>query len=157
MVASKLVRLIERHSDALATRLHGKLEESESTRVFAARVPREEVTARESEIYKNLGEWLLTRTEADLAQRYREIGARRYRQQVPLAELVWAIVLAKQNLWEFLNSEALPDGLPEVFGELDLVLMVGNFFDRAIHHAAQGYQEACEQEAVAKIHKASVK
>jgi hypothetical protein len=157
MVASKFVRLIERHSDALATRLHGQLQQSESTRFYTTRVPHEELIARESEIYQHLGDWLLAKTEADLARWYRELGARRYRQQVPLAELVWAIVLAKQNLWEFLDSEAFPEGLPEVFGELHLMQMVGHFFDRAIHYAVEGYEGARAQEPVAKTQKAAIK
>jgi hypothetical protein len=157
MVAPKFVHLIERHSDALATTLHARLEQSELTRSYTSRIPPEEVTARESEIYQNLGDWLLTKTESDVASRYREIGARRYRQQVPLPELVWAILLAKRTMWDFLDSEAFPDGLPEVYGELDLVHMVGRFFDRAVYYAVEGYEEARAQEPIAKAQKAVVR
>jgi hypothetical protein len=146
MVAPKFVRLIEQHSDTLAGRFHCQLEHCESTRSYTTKVPPEELTVREWEIYKHLGDWLLATPEADLEHTYRQIGARRYRQQVPLAEFVWAIVLAKRNLWEFLESDAFPEGLPEVFGELHFVMMVSRFFDRAIHYAVQGYEEARAQE-----------
>jgi hypothetical protein len=150
MLTHRLVRLIESHSEALASELLEKVQQSENTRSFSrGRVPSEELRRRVCEIYQHLGEWLLARTDSDLERRYREIGARRFRQRVPLAELIWAIVLAKQTLWEFLSWESVPDRLAEVFGELELLKLLGNFFDRAVHWAALGYEDARAQEEVA--------
>lgn len=148
MLTHRLVSLIESHSEALASELREKVQQSEYTRSFS-RVPGEELRRRVCEIYQHLGEWLLARTDSDLERRYREIGARRFRQRVPLPELIWAIVLAKQTLWEFLSWESVPDRLAEVFGELELLKLLGNFFDRAIHWAALGYEDARAQEEVA--------
>ena len=148
MLTHRLVRLIEDHSEALASELLEKVQQSEYTRSFS-RVPGEELRRRVCEIYQHLGEWLLARTDTDLERRYREIGARRFRQRVPLPELVWAITLAKQTLWEFLSWESVPDRLAEVFGELELLKLLGNFFDRAIHWASIGYEEARAQEELA--------
>jgi len=150
MLAYKLVHMIETHSEALATRLLEKVQQSESTRSFS-KVPPEELKRRVAEIYQHLGDWLLAKTDADLRHRYRDIGARRYQQHVPLAELVWAIVLAKQNLWEFLSAEAIPERLAEVFGELDLLQMMGNFFDRSVHYAIEGYEAARAEDLVSKM------
>ncbi len=148
MLTHRLVRLIEAHSEALASELLEKVQQSEFTRSFS-RVPPEELRRRVCEIYQHLGEWLLAKTDSDLERRYREIGARRLRQSVPLPELIWAITLAKQTLWEFLSWESVPDRLAEVFGELELLKLLGNFFDRAIHWAALGYEDARLQEDVA--------
>jgi hypothetical protein len=148
MLTHRLVRLIEAHSEALASEILEKLQESEYTRSFS-RVPDAEIRGRVCEIYQHLGEWLLARTDTDLERRYREIGARRFRQHVPLAELIWAITLAKQTLWEFLSWESVPDRLAEVFGELELLKLLGCFFDRAIHWAALGYEDARVQEELA--------
>jgi len=148
MLTHRLVRLIEAHSEALASELLEKVQQSEYTRSFS-RVPAEELRRRVCEIYQHLGEWLLARTDSDLERRYREIGARRFRQRVPLAELIWAIILAKQTLWEFLSWESVPDRLAEVFGELELLKLLGNFFDRAVHWASLGYEDARAQEEVA--------
>jgi hypothetical protein len=148
MLTHRLVRLIESHSEALASELLEKVQQSEYTRSFS-RVPSEELRRRVCEIYQHLGDWLLARTDADLERRYREIGARRFRQRVPLAELIWAITLAKQTLWEFLSWESVPDRLAEVFGELELLKLLGNFFDRAIHWASLGYEDARVQEELA--------
>ena len=70
-------------------------------------IPSHELRERVFEIYRYLGDWLLGKNQGDIEQRYREIGERRARQKIPLAEVIQAIVLTKENLWEFLKSEAV--------------------------------------------------
>ena len=140
MLAYRLVRLIETHSAQLASGLLRKLENSDKCKDFG-RVPPEEFRQRVTEVYQHLGEWLLGKNELDIEHRYREIGMRRARQNVPLSEVVQAIVLTKENLWEFLKSEAVMDRAVEIMGELELLQMLEMFFDRAIYYAAVGYEE----------------
>jgi hypothetical protein len=96
------------------------------------------------EIYRHLGDWLLGKNQVDIEQRYREIGARRARQKVPLPEVIRVIILTKENLWDFLKSEAVADRAVEIMGELELLQMLEQFFDRAIYFAAVGYQQQAE-------------
>jgi hypothetical protein len=103
--------------------------------------PAHELRERVYEVYRHLGEWLLGKNELEIEHRYREIGARRAHQRVPLSEVVQAIVLTKENLWEFLKSEAVMDRAVEIMGELELLQMLEMFFDRAIYYAAVGYEE----------------
>jgi hypothetical protein len=143
MVTHRLVDLIEKHSEALAAKLLDNVRRSEFTQSFVAgSVPAEELRERVCEIYRHLGERVLAKTDADLERRYRTIGARRYHHHVPLPELVWAIILAKQTLWEFLSWEVVPERPSEVISELGLLQVIGSFFDRAIHYAALGYEDA---------------
>ena len=72
--------------------------------------------------------------------RYVQIGARRALQHVPLSQLVWAIVLTKENLWEFIKKEAALERPVEVFGEMEMLEWLEMFFDRAIYYAAMGYE-----------------
>ena len=145
MLTHRLVRLIESHSDTLANTLLEKVQSSNFTTSFG-NVPPDELRQRVADIYLHLGEWLQSKTDRELECRYRGIGARRYHQHVPLAELVWAIILAKQTLWEFLAWESVPDRLAEVFGELELLQLLGGFFDRALHYAVQGYEAVRSEE-----------
>jgi hypothetical protein len=94
------------------------------------------------EIYGHLGEWLPGKNQLDIEHGYREIGSRRAQQKVPLSELGQAIVLSKENLWQFLTSGAVLDRAIEIMGELELLQMLEMFFDRAIYFAAVGYEEA---------------
>jgi DNA-binding winged helix-turn-helix (wHTH) protein len=131
MLAYHFVQLIETHSDDLADKLLDKVRESSSTRAYS-NVPPRELKQRVYEIYEHLGDWLLGKKDVDIERRYREIGVRRCHQQVPLCELIWAIVLTKQNLWEFLTWESMADRPVRVFGELEVLQMLDQFFDRAI-------------------------
>jgi len=141
MLAYRLVRLIEKHSHALAAGLLRRVQSSEHTRDYR-KVPADDLRERVSEIYRHLGDWLLGKTEFDIEQRYREIGACRAEQGVPLSQLVWVIVLTKENLWEYLKNEAGLERPAEVFGELEMLQLLDQFFDRAIFYASAGYEAA---------------
>jgi hypothetical protein len=140
MFSYRLVRLIESHADALAAGLEEKVQASCLIAHFRE-IPAHELRERVYEIYRHLGEWLLGKNELDIEHRYREIGARRARQHIPLSEVVHAIVLTKENLWDFLKSEAVMDRAIEIMGELELLQMLEMFFDRAIYYAAVGYED----------------
>ena len=144
MLAYRLVRLIEKHSDALAASLLQRVQTSELTCDYR-KVPAEELKQRVFEVYRHLGDWLLGKSEFDIEQRYREIGARRVEQNVPLSQLVWVIVLTKENLWEYLKNEAGMERPVEVFGELEMLQLLDQFFDRAIFYASMGYESACRR------------
>jgi|SRR5579872_1161130 len=157
MFSYNFVHLIETHADTLAAALEKKVMSSPSTTSFRT-MPSHELRYRVFEIYRHLGEWLLGKNQKEIEQRYREIGARRAQQNIPVAEVIQAIVLTKENLWEFLKSEAMVDRAPELLGELEVLQMLEQFFDRAIYFAAVGYQDVAEQlrpqrrEAVARVH-----
>jgi len=140
MFSYRLVRLIESHADALAGGLEEKVLDNAQVAHFRD-IPAHELRERVYEIYRHLGEWLLGKNELDIEHRYREIGARRARQAVPLSEVVQAIVLTKENLWDFLKGEAVMDRAVEIMGELELLQMLEMFFDRAIYYAAVGYED----------------
>src|SRR5690242_3181036 len=107
MLAYRLVRLIETHSDRLAAGLLEKVRQSDLTPVVKRNVHDEDLRQRVYDIYRHLGDWLLAKTEFDIERRYAEIGAKRAQQGVPISELIWTIVLTKENLWEFLKKESL--------------------------------------------------
>jgi hypothetical protein len=140
MFSYRLVRLIETHAEDLARGAEERVQASSHLEHFR-NLPAHELRDRVFEIYRHLGEWLLSKNELDIEHRYREIGARRARQNVPLSELVEAIVLTKENLWEFLKREAVLDRAVEIMGELELLQMLEMFFDRAIYYAAVGHEQ----------------
>lgn len=140
MLTYRLVRLIESHSEQLAHGLLEKVHTSERTADFR-KIPAAELEGRVREIYQNLGDWLLRKTEADVQRRYNEIGARRAAQGVRLSQMIWAIIGVKEHLWEFLKREGLVDRPVELLSELELFALLDQFFDRAIYHATVGYEQ----------------
>ena len=140
MMLYRLVRLIETHSQALAASVLEQVRNSKLTQNFQQKVPPEDLNERVYEIYRHLGEWLMGKDELQLEQRYLQIGARRAGQQVPMSEVIWVIVLTKDNLWEFIKKESVLEHPVEVFGELEMLQLLEQFFDRAIYYASVGYE-----------------
>ena len=132
--------MIEAHSDQLARSLMAKIETSGHCRHFLEKVPREELKERTYEIYHNLGEWLLKKTEHDVERRYLTIGERRAWQGITLSQLLAAIMASKEHLWAYVAKEALADHPFELFQEIELFHLVEQFFDRAAYFAAIGYE-----------------
>jgi hypothetical protein len=141
MTLYRLVRLIEMHSNELASCLLDRVRTSEATPDYEF-VQDEELRDRVFEIYRHLGEWLMTKDELELEQRYLRIGARRAKQGVPFSQVAWAITLTKENLWVFLKRESEMDRPVEAFGELELLELLDRFFDRAVYYAAIGHEKA---------------
>ncbi len=148
MMLYRLVRLIETHSQALAACLLDQVQNSKLTQNFQQNVPPEELQERVCEIYRHLGEWLMGKDELQLEQRYLQIGARRADQRVPMSEVIWVIVLTKDNLWEFIKKESVLERPVEVFGELEMLQLLEQFFDRAIYYASVGYEQAVADPAL---------
>lgn len=150
MTLYRLVRLIETHSNELASCLLNRVRSSEATPDYYL-VADEDLKERVYEIYRHLGDWLITRDEFDLEQRYEKIGARRADQNVPFSQVAWAIVLTKDNLWEFLKLHSEMERPVEVFGELELLQLLDLFFDRALYFAAVGYEKALAEKQLESL------
>jgi hypothetical protein len=141
MLGIKLVRLIERHSEALSRELVDEIRNSERTSDFRNLRP-EDLRRAVAELYHNLGEWLLQKTERDIASRFKAIGARRASEGIQLHQFLWALMLTRDYLWYFLRREAFADTIVQLHGELELNNLLNQFFDRAVYYAVIGYEEA---------------
>ena len=79
------------------------------------------------------------KSESEIKAAYEELGAERFREGVPLHEVIQALILTKQHLIEFIRSRGLPGTALEIFGELELRTKANQFFDSAIYFMAAGY------------------
>jgi hypothetical protein len=144
LLGMKLVRLIERHSEELSRGLADEIRKSERTSDFR-KIPSKDLRLAATEVYRNLGEWLLQKTEGDIETRFKAIAARRASEGISLHQFVWALMLTRDHLWHFLRQEAFADSIVELHGELELHQLLNQFFDRAIYYAIRGHDEAGQQ------------
>ena len=84
MLAIRLVRLIENHSEQLSRELSEKVWNSPRCSDLH-KVPATELESRTREIYRNLSDWLLDKTEAEveMERRYTELGEARAQRASP--------------------------------------------------------------------------
>src|SRR6201997_496608 len=141
MLGMKLVRLIEAHSDELSQGVVDVIRTSERTSDFRA-ISREDLQRRVSEVYRNLGDWLLQKTESEIAGRFKAVATRRAAEGIRLPQFVWALTLTRDHLLHFLRHEAFADNIVALHGELELHQLLDQFFDRAVYHSILGYEES---------------
>lgn len=139
MIALRLVHLIESHSEKLTESLLHKLEDS-SRAADLQKVPAEEIRDRAREIYRNLSDWLLTKTAEDIERVYIPLGRRRAQQGVHLSAVCWALMMTEENLWDFLEMEGMRERPVEILGGFELLRLLDLFFDQAIYFVTLGYE-----------------
>ena len=152
MVALRLIRLIETHSDQIARTLATRIRTSPKTSQLQ-KVPEPELLTNLQGLLCHMSEWLLSKTETDIENRYRQIAARRAQQGIALADSCWAVVITKEYLWDFLQKEGFLRNPIELYGEIELLALLDQFFDRALCYMAEGYAEGKKTLEVAKPRK----
>jgi hypothetical protein len=140
MLAIRLVRLIENHIEHLSCDLSEKVWSSPQCSDLN-KVPTSELQARTREIYRNLSDWLLDKTEVQVERRYTELGVVRAQQGVAYSHFVWAIMSTKEHVRAFVQREGLSESAMELHGELELQLLLGHFFDLVLYYTAVGYEQ----------------
>jgi len=90
---------------------------------------------------RHFGEWLLTKTNQDIERRYFEIGGLRASQGVALSDFCWSIVLTKKFIWEFLQRQGFMPSPVEIYGEMELLQLLDQFFDEALYFATEGHEQ----------------
>ena len=144
MIALRLVHLIESHSEELAESLVRKLERS--NRVAGLRIVHaQEIRDRAREVYRNLSDWLLTKTDDEIERVYTALGHRRAIQGVPASALCWALLMTEENLWDFLEMEGMRERPLEILGSFELLRLLDQFFDQAIYFALIGYEKGLKE------------
>ena len=111
LLAYRLVKLIENHSDGLSRSLQARYRQCGKCSSYV-NVPDHELADKVYEVYHHLGEWLMGKSEAEIEARYLAIGAQRAAQGVPVSQVVWMICLVRENLWEYLQKQAEPERGP---------------------------------------------
>ena len=124
-----------------------RLQSSHRCTELLQKVPADELKRRVQEIYRNLSDWLVSKTESEIEERYIGLGVRRARQGVPFSQFLWSVNLTKEYLWEHLEKEGLLEEPIEILGEIELVHNLERFFDRATYFAAMGYESAVRGES----------
>jgi hypothetical protein len=146
MLGIHFARLIERHSEQLAAGLVTQLQSSDRTKSYRE-VPKSQLQRQLQDLYDNLSLWLTTKTETEIEHRYSELGIRRAHEGVPVEDFTWAVILGKEHLWRFLQREAMADQAFQLLGELDFLLQLDQFFDRALYYGVRAYSNAGKGQA----------
>ncbi len=150
IIASKLVKIIEKNSDVIADRWVDDVSTLQHTRSYW-NVPPDELHERAASVCRRMGYYLgRTLPKEKLAAFYRRIGKSRRSQGYPIEEVVMALLLLKRHIWLFVLQEGLLTTNIALYQALELNNRVVLYFDRAIYYETQGYFEEEEKERAAE-------
>jgi hypothetical protein len=143
-LSDRLIRTIESNAEEFAQSTVKKLRSSRRTESYH-KLPDKDMYNRCYEVCRNLGSWLWEKSDQAVQARFNELGERRCQEGIPLAEVLWALVLTKERLLEYLGAYGLADSAMELYQQQELDRLIGHFFDRAVCYAAAGYERQASE------------
>jgi hypothetical protein len=138
-LSDRLIRIIESNAEELTQGTVKKLQSSSRTNSYHE-LSYEHLYARVYEVYHDLGRWLWEKSSEAVQAWYNGLGEKRCEEGIPLIEVLWALVFTKDRLLEYLVEYGLVDSAIELYQQLEFDRLIGHFFDRAVCHAAEGYE-----------------
>jgi hypothetical protein len=149
MLSFRLVKAIESHAEQLTRGVVHDLQTNPRTPMYH-KVSPEQLHHRAHAVYSNLGRWLGEKTDQTIEAFYGELGKQRSAEGIPLCEVVYALLLTKYHLRDYIRASGLIDSAVELYQEQELQRLVGHFFDRAIYYTVKNYEcEAASRRAPA--------
>ncbi|HQP31211.1 MAG TPA: hypothetical protein PLB81_07775 [Deltaproteobacteria bacterium] len=145
MIVQGFIDLIDRNAETLTQELIKELrvrKETDHYRTLPEDVLRERVNRVLTNVTRRLSSWLSKNKPKDtLFAYYRELGRERFREGIPLDEVVLVLMLIKRRIWKFVTSHATFSTEYQLDQLFELNYAVGLFFDRIVLAAITGYQE----------------
>lgn len=150
VLASRLIKIIEKNSDVIADRWVEDVITLPYTRSYW-NIPRDVLHERAESVCNRMGYYLGRRLPKErLAGFYRKMGKARRADGHPVEDVIMALFLLKRHIWLFVLQEGLLTTNLELYQALELNNRVVLYFDRAIYYVTQGYAEEDEIEASGK-------
>lgn len=140
MISTRLVRLIEQHTDELSYELTVKLHQAPRTHSLQ-KIPAADLQRRIHETLHDFHSWLLRNDAHKSQERYQDLGRHHAAHAVSLPDICWAIVLIKEHLWDFVSKQVFHTTPIEIHAELELIRLLDLFFDGMMFHVAEGYEQ----------------
>jgi hypothetical protein len=139
MLTVRLMQMIEDHAEDLTQELIKDLQSNKKTPHYH-HLTYEEQHFRTYAVYRNLGHWVTQKNEEQVEATYADLAVRRHAEGVPLEEVVFALILTKNHLYQYVRMTGLMDSAVELHQERELRRLVGYFFDKAIYYTVKAYQ-----------------
>jgi hypothetical protein len=151
MRAGKLVSHMKANTDRVAEEVVKRIRASQRCGELVSKLPVKEQQRSTADIYNDLTAWLATESDKAVEQRYVVLGLLRAQQGIPFSNLFWAVCIAHEYLWEYMQQECLLEEPVEFWGGVILLRSMTQFFDRVLYFTLHGYEQAanCEPQVSA--------
>ncbi len=152
MISRRLVEAIEKEAHKLAVDLVASVRQDRRANAYE-NLSDAQFEGVVLDLYSNLGQWLHSRTWHRLQTVYERKGRERFHGSIPLDQLIFSLTRTKTLLLDFIRGSLQGDASERDL-ELELILAVSEFFDRAIYHTIVGYEDGRQSLAQAEEERA---
>lgn len=140
MLSDRLAWLLEKHADRLTQGWITMLKSNVNTQSYH-NIEDTSLVARIREVYEKMSLWLDWEVSTkDLARYFMMIGQERKRENIAISEIVYAVILARRNLFDHLNKENVPETALDLQRIIEFNTRVNYFFDKAVYFVIKGYE-----------------
>lgn len=139
MVSTRLIQRIESHWEEIAAKVIEQVRRDEAVRHYSG-LSESEIRERAHDLVVNLAYWQVSLNDPGIAARYEHLGRRRYREGIPLHEVVYKLTLIRRQLAAYVMEQNLNLSPLEIYEELDLLRSLMRFFDLVIYSVVRGYE-----------------
>ena len=141
LLSSRLVQMIENHAEELTSGVIADLRTNPKTPCMH-RLSAQELHDQSYQVYRNLSRWLMELSDEAIKAFHFKLAKLRFEEGIPLSEIVFAHVLKKYHLRDYIRTSGMVDSAVELLQEQELHHLIGSFFDKAIYYTVKGYEEA---------------
>ena len=147
MISQKLLHIVTVHAEDIANRWMKEVRTNLDTIAYKD-IPEHKLREAALDVYGDIARWIKDphANPSWVEERYTKRGANQHKLGFRLSETIWAWILMKHHLWEFLKEEGLFNSATELYQALELLQDLGNFMDRMVHFMVLGYEREASVE-----------
>jgi hypothetical protein len=132
--------MIEDHAEELTRSVVEDLKTNPKT-PYMHELSTQELHDQSYAVYRNFGQWLMEFSDDAIKAFHFKVARHRLEEGIPLQEIVFAYILKKYHLRDYIRTSGMVDSAVELLQEQELHHLIGSFFDKAIYYTVKEYQE----------------
>jgi len=142
MLYKKFISLIQEHAEQLTSNWIKEVKNNPATPGYK-NIPEDILHKRAYDDYLKLAKLLLEvePTFKTQAEHYMKLGRDRANEGLKLSELIYALILSRVVLWQYVVSQGLINSALELHQALEFYQKISNFYDKAAYFVACGYEQ----------------
>jgi hypothetical protein len=139
MVFAKLVEFIEDHWEPISNRVLQRMQ-SDNKLPHIRQITHGDLEDMGQRLVKNLSHWLMESHHEEIGHKYEELARLRFRDAIPLHELMWSVLLVKKCVVDYVREQGLAQSTVDIYAEEELEHRLDEFFDDICFHIVKGYE-----------------
>jgi hypothetical protein len=150
MLYEKFIRVVEDNANLLTKNWIKEVKSNPST-ISYRHLSDEVLSKRINDVYQRLGTILLQDDPNyfNMAEHFMKLGREREAEGMNQSEVIFALILSRVVLWNFVVEQVIVSSSLELHQELEFYQKITSFFDKAIYFVSIGYEKAHSEETEA--------